>query len=169
MSIINAAGRFKLLEKPLAYPFFDIVNRTPDGPVFDLGVDVDTFDGVVYITADHVVEMAKLLGMIHGEEVEHLHDKINELEAQKNRLPEGVGELVNGIDELVANYRDRTISGPVGDELFDLSLPIDDGAEKDGEPIPDAPKPDGQKPSAPKRKGTNELSGNSSDEFGFDL
>jgi hypothetical protein len=169
MSIINAEGRFKLLEKPLAYPFFDIVNRTPDGPVFDLGVDVDTFDGVVYITADHVVEMAKLLGMIHGEEVEHLHDKINELEAQKNRLPEGVGELVNGINELVANYHSASVSGPIGGELFDVSLLTTDGAEESSGPIPDAQKPDGQKPSASKRKGTDELPSNSSDEFGFDL
>lgn len=167
--IINGEGRFKLLEKPLAYPFFDIVNRTPDGPVFDLGVDVDTFDGVVYITADHVEEMAKSLGMIHGEEVEDLHKKIKELEEEKNRLPEGVDKLVSGINELVATYSSGVVSVSAGRELFDIPLPIEDGAGKDEEPVSEPRKADGQSSGASKRKGTNELPSNSVDEFGFDL
>jgi len=164
--IINADGRFKLLERPAAFPFKNIVTGTPDGPVFDL-VDVEGYDGVVYITADHVVEMAHILGMKTGEEVEKLHEKIKELEAAKNRLPEGVGELVAGIDELVANYHRGIVSRSVGGELFDLSLPIGDGTEENGKSVPDAPVSNGQKPSASKRKGSNELPSNSVDEFGL--
>lgn len=166
--IINADGRFKLLSKPLAYPFFDVVNRTPEGPVFDL-VDVVDFDGVVYITADHVIEMAKVLKMVTEDEVQELHDRINKLEAQKNRLPEGVGELVSGIDELVATYHRGIVSVATGRELFDIPLPAFDGTEEDAESIPDASDSNGQKPSADKHKGSNKLSGNSSDEFGLDL
>lgn len=164
--IINAEGRFKLLEKPMAYPFKDVVNGTPEGPVFDL-VDVEGYDGVVYITADHVVEMAKLLGMIHGEEVESLHDKIKELEAQKTRLPEGVGELVSGIDELVATYHRSAVSRPTGGQLFDLPVLTIDGTEEDGDSIPDARKADGQKSGTDKHKGSNKLSSDSGDEFGL--
>lgn len=164
--IINADGRFKLLEKPMAFPFHDVVNKTPEGPVFDL-VDVEAYDGVVYITADHVVEMARTLGMIPMEEAESLHDKIKELEAQKNRLPEGVGELVSGIDELVATYHRGVVSVATGRELFDIPLPIDDGTKEDGDIVPDARKADGQKSGADKHKGSNKLSGDSGDEFGL--
>jgi hypothetical protein len=167
--IINGDGRFKLLEKPLAYPFHDIVNQTPDGPVFDLGVDLDFKSGVVYITADHVEEMAKLLGMIHGEEVEHLHNKIKELEEEKNRLPEGVDKLVSGINQLVVDYNRGVVLGSLGGELSDVPVSSDNGTEKKSDSDGKSVKADGQSSSASKRKGTNELPSNSVDEFGFDL
>jgi hypothetical protein len=173
VTIINNEGRFVLLEKPLAFPFHDIVNQAPEGPVFDLGVDLEFKSGVVYITADHVEEMAKTLGMIHGEEVEHLHNRIKELEEEKNRLPEGVDELVSGINQLVVDYNQRAVLGTIGHELSDVPVPSDNGTEKksdaDRNTVSKSDKTDGQSSGASKRKGTNELPSNSVDEFGFNL
>lgn len=166
--ILNAEGRFKLLSKPMAFPFHDVINKTPEGPVFDL-VDVEGFDGVVYITADHVVEMAKILGMKTEDDVQELHDRINELEAEKDRLPEGVDELVTGINELVATYNRGIVSVATGRELFDIPLPIELGAEENGESVSDAPKVDGQSSGSSKHKRGDKLPSNSGDEFGLGL
>ena len=165
--IINGEGRFKLLEKPLAHPFYDIISQAPDGPVFDLGVDLEYFNGVVYITADHVEEMAKTLGMIHGEEVEELRNRIIELETKE--LPEEVKGLVDGINELVATYNNGAVSSAVARELLDIQIPAGNGTEEVSDTKPDTSEPAGQKPSPAKRKGANELPSNSGDEFGFDL
>lgn len=167
--IINAEGRFKLLEKPLAHPFVDVINQTPDGPVFDLGVDLEFFNGVLYITADHVEEMARMIGMVHGEEIEALREENKRLEEEKTRLPEGVDELVNGINELVVAYNQRAVLGTLGHELPDVPVSSDNGTEKKSESVGKSQNSDGQSSSASKRKGTNELPSNSVDEFGFDL
>jgi hypothetical protein len=165
--IINGIGRFVLLEKPVAFPFTDIVNNTPDGPVFDLGVDLDMRDGVVYLKADHVEEMAKTLGMIHGEEVETLRNRIIELETKE--LPEEVKGLVDGINELVANYNNGAISSTASNELPDVPVPAIDGTKEDGDEYERSPESSGQKSGTSKRKGANELPSDSGDEFGFDL
>lgn len=104
MSVINSEGRFILVEKPLAYPYVDIVTNTAEGPLFDLSVDLDMFEGVPYVKAAHVEEMAKTLGMSTKEEVDALNERIRELEEENTRLPEASEELVNGINDLVSLY-----------------------------------------------------------------
>ena len=104
MSVINSEGRFILVEKPLAYPYVDIVTKTAEGPLFDLSVDLDMFEGVPYVKAAHVEEMAKTLGMSTKEEVDALNERIRVLEEETTRLPEASEELVNGINDLVAIY-----------------------------------------------------------------
>lgn len=177
MSRVGGTDRFVLWEKPLAYPFKDIISGTPDGPVFDV-VDVDDFDGVVYIKADHVVEMAKSLGMVTGEEVESLHDEIKRLKADNS-----AEVLVDGIADCIAKFYAGLVAGDSDSGSSGVSDLSDDsekgGKEESGKSeslaesigLPDASdgKSARQKLGASKLKGTNELSGNSSDEFGLDL
>jgi predicted nuclease with TOPRIM domain len=185
MSVINSEGRFILVEKPLAYPFVDIVTKTTEGPLFDLSVDLDNFEGVPYVKAEHVEEMAKTLGMATKEEVDALNERIRELEAENTRLPEHSEELVNGINSLVSDYYSR-IRPSVGDAdvILDSSL-IEDSGESDTESSESSGSQwkagdrddfevhdlldgiDGQSDSDVGNKRPNSVPASSSDEFGF--
>lgn len=107
----RTSGRFNLLEKPTAYPFADIVNNTPEGPVFDLGVDLEMRDGVVYIKAEHVQEMAEQLGMLSEEEATELRAEVAQLKLEATMLPEKIDRFQNGLDALVRDYHDANLSG----------------------------------------------------------
>lgn len=104
-SILDGSGRFVLLDKPAAFPFKDMVTGTPEGPVFDLSVDFESYDGVGYIKAEHVIEMARILGMATIEEVKEMRAHIATLEARENQLPAHVERLINGINDSVVNFR----------------------------------------------------------------
>lgn len=131
MSVINSEGRFILVEKPLTYPFVDIVTKTSEGPLFDLSVDLDNFDGVPYVKAEHVEEMAKTLGMATKAEVEILNERINELEAEVKRLPEQSEELVNGINRLVSDYYSGIRTSDSAPAIVPNSSPNEDSGESD--------------------------------------
>lgn len=111
MSVIDNSTRFVLVEKPLTFPHKDIVTGSPEGPLFDLSVDLHNYDGVVYVKVEHIEEMAHVLGMITKEEAEALYVRIAELEAESKKLPDEVEELVNGIAGLVSRYRSGSSSG----------------------------------------------------------
>jgi hypothetical protein len=141
-SILNGSGRFILLDKPAAFPFKDMVTGTPEGPVFDLSVDFDRYDGVGYIKAEHVIEMAHVLGMSTKEETEEMRARISQLEREADSLPENVERLINGIDECISNWRNS--SSPVDDPRLNLGIPSDS-----------------EESNADNRQGTSEESGNS--------
>jgi hypothetical protein len=196
MSIINSEGRFILVEKTLAYPHCDIVTKDTHGPFFDLSVDLDNFEGVPYVKAAHVEEMAKTLGMATKEEVAILNERIRILEAENTRLPGESEELVNGINNLVAVYhRNIRSAGDVRTELFgsstieDLGESDDDSSggnessdiessgksgssfgpndRDDFEVFDRIVEPNGQADSNAGDKGPNSIPASSSDEFGL--
>lgn len=111
MTILDNSTRFLLVEKPLAFPLYDIHAKSQEGPLFDLGVDLEYYNGVVYVKAEHIETMGRVLGMATKEDVDTLNARIRELEAEVSTLPNGIEELVNGIDGLVTNYRSGVSAG----------------------------------------------------------
>lgn len=99
------SSRFLLWDRPLAYPKFDIITRDTDpGPVFDLGVELDSYDGSLYIKPEHIVEMARTLGMMTKHDADKLREENKELRRQINKLPVVQEELKDGLDNLVAKF-----------------------------------------------------------------
>lgn len=175
--ILNGNGRFVLWDKPPAFPFSDIVTGTGEGPVFDLSVDLEFYSGVPYLKAEHVIEMARTLGMSTKEETANLRAEISHLDAKNTRLPNHVESLVDGINELVDSYRVSINADDASDPLFALDevpegadeIPSagSNGSDKDAE----SGKNDSaskQSDKSTKHKGSAELSTGSDDGFGFE-
>lgn len=100
-----ASSRYLLWDKPLAYPFYDIIHRdTNPGKVFDLAIDLDSYDGSVYIKTQDIVEMARTLGMLTKEDAEKLREENKELRRQINKLPVAQEDLKRGLDDLTAKF-----------------------------------------------------------------
>jgi hypothetical protein len=99
------SSRFILWERPAAYPFFDLILRDTDpGPVFDLSVDLHDYNGSVYITQDHIIEMARSIGMATVGDVAEMNAHITSLETQISKLPTAQEELKNGLASLVSKF-----------------------------------------------------------------
>jgi hypothetical protein len=177
-TILNGDGRFVLLSEPAAHPFSDIVTGTPEGPVFDLSVDLEYYTGVAYVKAEHVIEMAKTLGMSTIEETKEMREHIATLEARENQLPAHVESLINGINNSVINFRNFPdlvgISAPV--YLLDHPEKDDSGeGTGEGEPTEDSGKLEASgtdsanvkdnKPAV--SKGSSKLPASTDDGFGF--
>lgn len=92
----------------MSHPFFDIVTRdTEPGSVFDLGIDLDGYDGSVYLKPEHVAEMARALGMADKDTVDAMRHEINRLNRLVNALPEEARVLEDGMASLVADFHTR--------------------------------------------------------------
>lgn len=119
--------RFVYLDRPLAYPFFDIVLRdTNPGGCFDLSVLLEDYTGSLYLRQEHVIEMARSLGMATVDEVAAMKARIQELEGRINRLPEAQEELKNGLAKLVGDFHSRLLSDGSESVVGDLeSDPFD--------------------------------------------
>jgi len=99
------SGRYLLWDKPPAYPFFDIIHSdTNPGRVFDLSIDLEGYNGSIYIKVQDIVEMARTIGMLTVPEVERLRAENAELRRQINKLPAVQEELKSGLDDLVAQF-----------------------------------------------------------------
>jgi hypothetical protein len=98
------SSRFLLWDKCHAGPFYDLIHQDTRGPVFDLGIHLDSYDGSVYIHQDDIIEMARTLGMATTEEVENMQAVIDNLRAQVNRLPKAEEALRNGLDAAVNRF-----------------------------------------------------------------
>ena len=119
------SSRFLIREKPTAYPFYDLIHQDSQGPVFDMNVQMDGYDGSVYIRTDHIIEMARTLGMATVEEVQQMRDTILELRRQINKLPLAQEELKSGIDDLVGQFYAtiNTVDSDDDPALFDIQEP----------------------------------------------
>jgi hypothetical protein len=98
------SSRFLLWEYPMASPGYDLIHRDTRGPVFDLGVVMDSYDGSVYLHQDDVIEMARTLGMATAEEVNNMQEVIEKLREQVSRLPRAEEALRNGLDNAVSKF-----------------------------------------------------------------
>ena len=128
------SSRFLIREKPIAYPFYDLILQDSQGPVFDMNVEMDSYDGSVYIRTDHIIEMARTLGMATVDEVQKLRETIIDLRRQVNKLPIAQEELKSGIDNLVSQFYStiNTVDPDDDPALFDIqeSEPVDSEPEK---------------------------------------
>lgn len=128
--------RFVHLDRPLAYPFFDIITRdTNTGGCFDLSVLLEDYTGSLYIRDGHIIEMARALGMETRDEVASMKAYIAELEARIDRLPAAQEELKDGLSALVIKFRSDlladSISVPVPVEKPEPELDFLDEAERE--------------------------------------
>lgn len=157
-SILLYGGRFKLWDRPAVYPQVDLVNRAPEGPVFDLGVTTED-DGGVYLRAEHVEEMAGMLGWKSPEEVEALVAENDSLKNQINNMPNATEELKDGIDNCIRDFYERLDYRPAVE--FEVAEAVSGDSEESesgsSEPDPDSLESFGLGSS----EGPNELSGHS--------
>lgn len=124
------SSRFLIRDRCLSYPYFDIHNQDSDGPVFDMGVDLDSYDGTVYLRPEYVIDMARTLGMATVEEVAEMRKRIADLESQINKLPDAQEELKSGIDNLVASFYANLITVDRAYELVGISNPEPESDDK---------------------------------------
>ena len=134
------SSRFLIWDRPLAYPKFDIITRDTDpGPVFDLGVELDSYDGSLYIKPEHIVEMGRTLGMMTKADADKLREENKELRRQINKLPVVQEELKDGLDTLVAKFfASLNSSDPEPDGNSNSATP-DNRKSKEAEPDPIKP------------------------------
>lgn len=131
------SSRFLLWEKPMSYPKFDLVSRdTNPGPVFDLSVELESYDGSVYIKAEHIIEMARTLGMYTVAEAEKLQKENAELRRQINKLPKVQEELKNGLDDLTARFFAslNTVDSESDDSDSDTAQDVGESEETESAP-----------------------------------
>lgn len=115
--------RFVLHEKPIAMPRRDIIKKTADGPVFDLGIILEHYTGAVYVQQLHIEEMAKSVGMLTKADAEHLYKVIENLQAENKKLVRNAEELRNGIDSAINRFYTDAGDAPVVPEKPIISEP----------------------------------------------
>jgi len=88
----------------MASPFYDLIHQDSRGPVFDLAVTLESYDGSVYIHQDDIIEMARTLGMATTDEVAQMMQEIQHLKSRVNRLPKAEEELRRELDIAVDGF-----------------------------------------------------------------
>ncbi|ASZ72585.1 hypothetical protein NELLIE_12 [Arthrobacter phage Nellie] len=171
----HPSSRFTLHEAPFGWLAADIVHGTQDGPVFNLGTELDDRMGFAFIRVSDIEDMARVLGMATKDEVAKYKATIARLESQISILPKEVGKLQDGLDDLVNDFRGVLARhDPNNESLFSA---IQDGSESDesdgGEKpaanvVPDKPEPanSGQVSKPSKRSRSAVIPADSSDESG---
>lgn len=138
-------SRFINHPKPPLFPHFDIHDRDSsenDGGYWDMGVDLENYDGPVYIKSHYIQEIARLMGMVDGDQVAELKQE-NELLREGadiakslEKIPERLEELRDELAGHLAHYNDgRVNNNAVGSgldiHLEDYEVPsITDGTSK---------------------------------------
>lgn len=116
--------RFLIFDRPVAAPHFDLINRdTSPGPVFDLGVDLEGYDGSVFVKIDDIKEMARTLGMLSAEDAKLITDENKSLRAQLNNLPEQTEVLKGELDRVISNFHAGLVAP--NDDLVGDDIPKD--------------------------------------------
>jgi hypothetical protein len=117
--------RFRLLERPNRLNIFG----TPDGPVFDLGIDLQYFTGPIQIEAYVIVEMARSIGMLTVEQAEALNKELAESKAKNEKAATLGSELTSGISALVDKfYADLGSVAIAGDVSVETESKADSGS-----------------------------------------
>lgn len=128
--------RFIHVDRPMAYPFFDVVLRdTNPGGCFDLSVLLEDFTGSLYVRDEHITEMARSLGMATRSEFDELKAENARLKAQIERLPAAQEELKDGLANLVSKFHTDLLGidtePSVGDKESDESGSIPAETERE--------------------------------------
>lgn len=121
--ILDSRSRFKVWDRPATYPLVDLIDGTAEGPLFDLGIELEARDGAAYVKVIHIEEMARVLGWKSPEEVAEILEENENLKNRVDNLPQEVERLKDGIDRVVSDFYDRLDSRP--------SFPVDASKESD--------------------------------------
>lgn len=92
-----------LVGRPTFPPQRDLVDWENEGTVVALGVDLENYDGEIYLKPKHVIQIAQTIGMVPKTELE-LKDKIiDQLKNKITELENATGEeLINGkLDDII--------------------------------------------------------------------
>jgi len=171
----HPSSRFTLHVVPFGHLAADIVHGTQDGPVFNLGTELDDRMGFAFLRVSDVEDMARVLGMATKNEVAELKATIARLESQIGILPKEVGKLQDGLDDLVNDFRGVLARyDPNNESLFSAIQDGSEESESDSGSVPetnavlDKPEPtnSGQVSKSAKRKGPAIVPADSSDESG---
>ena len=129
---------FKVLPKGINRDLWNDSGR----PVFDTGVDLENFTGVVYLPVSKVIEMGRSIGMLTKEDSDQLIETYQKEKAKNEFAATEAKELINGISELVGRF-DSRLADFVGsvvvedsDGLGDSESPVEstgDSDENDGQ------------------------------------
>lgn len=138
-------SRFINHPKPPLFPHFDINDRDTsenDGGYWDMGVELENYDGPVYIKSHYIQEIARLMGMVDGEKVAELEQEIellrNSADIAKSleKIPERLEELRDEFVNHLAHYNDgrvdnNTVGSSLDIHLEDYEVPsVVDGTSK---------------------------------------
>jgi chromosome segregation ATPase len=160
--------RFRLRDRPSKLN----IMGTPDGPVFDLGVDLSYFSGPVQIEAHIIIEMAQSIGMLTVEESEKLRADLAFSKAKNEQAAQLATELTDGISVLTDKFYADLDSVVYDDDPSSETDYLDESSESDSgngtESSADngADKADGQADgdnSGEKSDGVSDDSGNADD------
>lgn len=105
-----------LIGRPNFIPGRDLVDWTDEGPVVKLNVDLEQYEGDIFLKVKHVVQIGRVVGMVPQEELE-LKDKVIE------QLKLKIQELENATGEEVINGKLDSVS----DRLSALMAVVDNG------------------------------------------
>lgn len=130
--------RFLILDRPSCAPHFDLINRdTAPGQVFDLGVDLEGYDGSVFIKVNDIKEMARSLGMLSAEDAKLITDENKRLQRMVDNLPEQAEVLKSELDRVVSAFHSSLSGGTIADSSENDSE--DDGESSSGTKQNDEP------------------------------
>ena len=73
-------------------------------PVFDTGINLDSFTGVVYLPVVKIIEMARSIGMLTKEDSDALIETYEKEKAKNEFAANESKELIRGISELVDRF-----------------------------------------------------------------
>lgn len=118
---------FKVLPKGINRDLWNDSGR----PVFDTGVDLENFTGVVYLPVVKVIEMGRSIGMLTKEDSDQLIDTYQKEKAKNEFAANESKELIRGISELVDRFDSRIADfvvpavGEDADGLGDSESPVE--------------------------------------------
>lgn len=79
-------------------------------PVFDTGIDLENFTGIVYLPVVKIIEMARSIGMLTKEDSDKLIETYEKEKAKNEFAAIEAKELIRGISELVDRF-DGNLAG----------------------------------------------------------
>lgn len=108
-------GRFPLRDRPTSFPRRSL-DGTAGGPVFDLGVQLENYDGAVFVPLSWVKEMGRSIGMLAAEEADLLKEEVH-IQRSRNEVSVALAEeLQSGINDLVGKFN-TTLAGYVPEPM----------------------------------------------------
>lgn len=91
-------------DRPTLFPHRDLYDKEQNGPVVDLGVDLEQYSGAICIKFKDVQAIGEAIGMISAQHADMLERRIKELEAQVEALPELAKDFTDGINGNVDSF-----------------------------------------------------------------
>lgn len=128
--------RFRVIDKPVYAT--ELINNTPDGPVFDLGIELEMYHGPVYIKVEHIREMATKIGMVNKTNLSAVERENKLLKEEIESLREAK-EFLDNVRKLVSRTGRTPSRGP-------RANPVENSVSNKGKPAGNLNNGSGNKP-----------------------